>query len=111
VDFGFKFLNQRTPGSMCSLGKSEPKKMVRAGFWVFIGEVRIKEPPVLSAWKEENQRTTSSGYLGKFSESSNRWFPYFGATIRIKEPLVPILWGNNQDKRSAGSHTLWQQSE
>jgi len=85
--------------------------MVRAGFWVFIGEVRIKEPPVLSAWKEENQRTTSSGYLGKFSESSNRWFPYFGATIRIKEPLVPILWGNNQDKRSAGSHTLGQQSE
>jgi hypothetical protein len=73
------------------IGEIRTKKWSVLGFWVFIGEARIKEPPVLSTSKEENQRTTRSGYLGKFSESSNRWFPYIGAKIRIRDPPVPVL--------------------
>jgi hypothetical protein len=69
----------KEPPVPCVYWGSQNQKMVRSGFWVFIGEARIREPPVLITEKEENQRTTSSGYLGKFSESSNRWFPYFGA--------------------------------
>jgi hypothetical protein len=69
MDFGFKFLNQRTTGSICLLGKSEPKN---GPFWV-LGVY----------WGSQNQRASGSEYFER-SESKNHQSRVFGEIFRIK---------------------------
>ncbi len=89
MDFGFKFLNQRTTGSMCLLGKSEPKK---GPFWV-LGVY----------WGSQNKRTSGSEYLERREEP-----PVPGICENFQNQVTVgshTLWANRNERPSGSSYS------
>jgi len=62
-------------------------------------------PQFPGTWKTKknihNQRTGSSGYWKKHSQSKNRQFRVFEKTFTIKEPAVPGIWEKKQKNQNS----------